>query len=60
MSAKKEPVAAGELERDVLAFIARKYSGRHLGIDEARLGLSLAAYALNVAHLRAVAEGGKA
>lgn len=56
MPRKPKPVTAGELERDVLQFIARQYAGRHLDIDTARLGLSNAAQSLIVAHLRAVAQ----
>lgn len=53
-----KPVTAAEIERDVLAFIARQYDGRHLAIEVAQLGLSLVANKLITAHLRAVAEGG--
>jgi hypothetical protein len=59
-AAKARPAGAvtpGELERDVLAFIARHYTGRHLDIEVAQLGLSNAAHALIMAHLRAVAGG---
>jgi hypothetical protein len=34
-------VLATELERDVLAFIAERYADRHLGIEDAQLGLSM-------------------
>ena len=48
-------VTAGELQQDVLTFIATQYAGRHLDIEVAQLGLSNAAHQLIVAHLRAVA-----
>ena len=48
-------VSPGELERDVLAFIAEHYAGRHLTIETAQLGLSNVAQQLIVAHLKAVA-----
>lgn len=59
---KRKPVdgevTAGELEADVLAFISRRYRGRHLAIEAAQLGLSNVAQKLIVAHLRAAARGG--
>jgi hypothetical protein len=48
-------VDAGELERDMRAFIARQYEGCHLEIEVARLGLGSAVHQLTVAHPRSVA-----
>lgn len=56
--AKQRPpgaVTPGELERDVLTFIADRYAARHLDIEVAQLGLSNTAQALIVAHLKSVA-----
>lgn len=55
---KRQPgaVTPGELEEDVLAFIAKRYDGRHLDIEVAQLGLSSVAHKLMMAHLRAVAS----
>jgi hypothetical protein len=47
-------VTAGELERDVLAFIARQYDGRHLDIEVAQLGLSNPAHQFVVLRIRSV------
>jgi len=50
-------VTAGELMNDVLAFITKRYSGRHLDVETAQLGLSNAAHQIVLSHLRAVARG---
>ena len=56
LAAPENAVTAAELERDVVAFIADRYAGRHLDIEAAQLGLSNAAQRLIVLHLRAVAS----
>ena len=49
-----EPVTVQEMERDVLAFIAERYAGRHLDIDTARHALAAAAFQLIQMQLRTV------
>jgi hypothetical protein len=51
-------VTAGEVEACVLRALGECFEGRHLDIDVARLGVSNAAAALIVLHLREVAKGG--
>ena len=42
---------------DLLAFIAKRYDGRHLDIEVAQLALSNVAHQMIITHLRAVANG---
>jgi len=49
-------VTAGELERDILEFLALKYRDRTLTIEHAQLGLSNVAQRLIVAYLKSVAS----
>lgn len=48
-------VTAGEVERDVLAFIAERYADRHLDIETVLLGLSNTAQRLTFLSLKSVA-----
>jgi hypothetical protein len=48
------PVTVEELQAAILKLIAERFKGRHLDIDTARKALSLAAYELNILHLKEV------
>lgn len=50
-------VTSGEMVEDLLAFIAKRYDGRHLDIEVAQLALSNVAHQMIMMHLRAVAGG---
>jgi hypothetical protein len=58
MSKTAKPVTVPEMERDLLAFIAHRYAGRHLDVDTARHALAGAAHQLIFMHLQAVASEG--
>lgn len=49
-------VTADEMMDDLLAFIAKRYAGRHLDVETAQLALSNVAHQMIMSHLRAVAR----
>lgn len=53
---KPKAVTVDEMQRDLLAYIAKRYDGRPLEIDIARQALIEVAHHLVMAHMRAVAE----